>query len=508
MYSIASAYSRLLIAGLLMISLNLLSQEYIPHYQQQIKGDHWKTVCDFVQDADGNLVLAGSFEKEICIEGESYFSKYKRSLFVVSFDSIGQLNWIKILDSPGVPSLIGVKISSDQQVFLIGSFKDSLLLDEHYLAHPGRNNVFHLQLNPEGRLESFQVLLPDFSGRVLHFRLDSMNNIALGGEFKGNLITGNTELTSIGKEDIFILAFNSENKCTAAFSFGSKGSDRLKGMAKSSELELIYGSFEKDLCIGDTILNSKGQSDVFLSVFSSSWQMISTISMGGSGIDEISVAFPGLNNELLIAGSFEKTFQVEDMLLDSHGGKDIFLCQFSDSLALINSWSWGGLSDDFPLSTTLDETGQFFMTGIFKKKICFGQDTLISSSRFSNGFIVCFSDTLGVIWAKLISGGSEVIPRQLLSDGKDYLFSCGTFHGNLISDNRNWKSRRAADIFLFSYLNPCSSFILDLPSIWYLCPGEEDTLKAPAGYSSYIWNDGLFSGPNLFMTEPGLYWLQ
>ncbi len=490
------------------MSSNLLSQEYITHYQQQIKGDHWKIVYDIVQVAEGNIILAGSFEKEISIEEVSYYSKYKRSLFVASFDSIGQLHWIKILDSPGLPSFTGVRISSAQKVFLLGSFKDSLLLDEYHLACPGSNNVFYLQLNPEGEMESFKTLLPEFSGRVLHFRLDSMNNLTLGGEFKRNLNLANAKLTSKGKEDIFILAFDQEDKCITAISFGSEGSDRLKGMLKPGEHELVYGTFEKDLYIGDTILNSKGKSDIFLSRFSSSWQMISSISMGGSGFDEISVAYPWLNNELLFAGSFEKTFQVEDMLLDSHGGKDIFLCQFTDSLGLINSWSWGGMSDDFPLNMTMEETGQFFMTGIFKKKICFGQDTLISSSRFSNGFIVCFSDTLGVSWAKLISGDSEVSPWQILSDGKDYLFSCGIFHGNMVGTNINWKSRRAADIFLFSYLNPCSSFKLDLPSIWYLCPGEEDTLKVAGGYSSYLWNDSLCSGPDLVVTEPGLYWLQ
>lgn len=85
------------------------------------------------------------------------------------------------------------------------------------------------------------------------------------------------------------------------------------------------------------------------------------------------------------------------------------------------------MSDDFPLSMTMEGTGQFFLTGIFKERIYFGQDTLISSSRFSNGFIVCLSDTLGVNWSKPIPGDSEIFPRQLLADGKDYLFSYGIF---------------------------------------------------------------------------------
>ena len=508
MYPFSSFYSRIFIAGLLMISSNLLSQEYITHYQQKIKGDHWKTVCDFVKDAEGNLILTGSFEKEISIDKISYYSKYKRSLFVASFDSIGQLNWLKILDSPGLPSFIGVELSSDQKVFLLGSFKDSLLLDEHYLACTGSNNIFHLQLSTEGGIESFKILLPDFPGRVISFRLDSMNNLALGGEFKRSLNLGNTKLISKGKEDIFILAFSSEDKCTTAFSFGSKGSDRLKGIFKHGEHELVYGTFERDLYLADTILNSIGQSDIFLSRFSSSWQMISSISIGGSGSDDISVVYPGWNTELLIAGSFEKTLQVENQLLDSHGGKDIFLCHFSDSLALINSRSWGGMSDDFPFSMTMEGTGQLFLTGIFKEKICFGLDTLISSGRFSNGFIICLSDSLEINWTKPIHGNSEVIPRQILSDGEDLLFSYGTFHGKMADTDINWKSRRAADIFLFSYRNPCSSFKLDLPAIWYLCPGEEDTIKAAAGYSSYLWNDGLSSGQNLSVTEPGVYWLR
>lgn len=493
--------------GLLMISFNLLSQEYIPHYQEHIKGDHWKSISGIVQDMEGNMLIAGSFEEEIRIEETSYFSKYKRSLFVASFDSIWKLNWMRIFDSPGFPSFTGIEIS-DNNIFLLGSFKDSLFFNGHSLSSPGNNNIFHLLLDSEGGMEAFKILLPDFSGRVLQFRMDSMNRLYLGGEFKKSLNLGNTKLTSNGREDIFILTFDSDDECTAAFSFGGKGSDRLKGMSVLGGNELVYGTFEKDLFIGDTILNSKGRSDVFIASFTSSWQLISSISLGGSGSDDISVAYPGLDNELLLAGSFEKTFQVENKLFISNGGKDIFMCKLSDSLKLINSGSWGGRSDDFPLDISMDHGGKFFLSGTFKDNICFGQDTLTSSSRFSNGFILCFSDTLEVIWSRPVHGDSEVIPQQLLSDGKEFLFVYGTFHGNLVAASENWKSRRAADIFLFSYRDPCSSFKLDLPSFWYLCPGEEDTLKAAAGYSSYLWNDGLSDNSSVFVTEPGLYSLQ
>ena len=160
------------------------------------------------------------------------------------------------------------------------------------------------------------------------------------------------------------------------------------------------------------------------------------------------------------------------------------------------------------LNIGMEQTGKFFLSGIFKDKIYFGPDTLTSSSRLSNGFIASFSDTLEVIWTKLIPGDSEVIPQQLLSDGNDLLYASGTFHGNLFGANTTRKSRRAPDIFLSSYQDPCSSFKLDLPSNWYLCQGEEDTLKAPAGFYSCIWNDGLSANSTMIVTEPGLYWLE
>jgi len=493
---------------LMMFSSELLAQEYISHYQEHIKGDYWKAINGFVQDIEGNILIAGSFEEEISIEEISYSSKYKKSLFVASFDSIGKLNWMRVFDSPGFPSFIGIQTKNNKDFFLVGSFKDSLFFDEQYMASQGSNNIFYLLLNSDGVTRSSHILLDNFQGRVLQFRLDSMNHFSLGGEFKRSLILGNVKLSSNGKEDIFILSFDSEDKCTIALSFGGKGSDRLKGMVKHGKNELVYGIFEKNLHIGDTILNSTGQADVFLARFTSSWQMISSISIGGSGLDDISVVYPYLNNELLLGGSFKKTLQVENELFNSNGGKDIFLLKLSDSFELINSGSWGGRSDDFPLDISMDQTGKFFLSGIFKDEICFGIDTLNSSGRFSNGFIVCFSDTLGVTWTRLIPGDSEVIPRKLLSDGKDIIYAYGTFHKNLFCTATTWKSVKSPDIFLFSIRDPCSSFKLDLPPAWYLCPGGEDTLKAPSGFSTYLWNDGISDILSILVSEPGLYWLQ
>ncbi|MEQ8425578.1 MAG: hypothetical protein RIA63_12765, partial [Cyclobacteriaceae bacterium] len=125
--------------------------------------------------------------------------------------------------------------------------------------------------------------------------------------------------------------------------------------------------------------------------------------------------------------------------IGTNGDQDILVAKFDEGLTNIWGFSIGGLSTDFGGGLTVDNSGNMYITGIFRGTANFdpsGNGISKSMTAGSDGdiFIAKYNTNGGLIWANKIGGGFFDIGVDLELDGDGNLFLTGRFNGTVDFD--------------------------------------------------------------------------
>ena len=492
----------------LLIPGMLYSQEYLLNTKLQLKSNYWKQVGHMAINNDGNRIIAGTFEKELDVDGQFIKTQGKRSIFLAGTDTSGKPNWIQTLYCPEYSGVEGVMVSDAGVITMLGWFYDSLQIGNILLAHTGSMSVFISRFGKNGNPLEAEIILSDFRGNIKASVIDSEGQLFLGGTFKRKIILGPKVYDAKGGEDVFIFQINNQGEILNSMAIGGTGKDNIEGMLWMKDKLLVYGTFEKELPFGDTLLRSAGKSDGFLALLNSSLSYSSAKAIGGNGTDELVAVNSDASGNLYLTGSYKRSLRLGQSTYHSQGESDIFYAKLDTNLQFVNVNSWGGKGKDSPTDIFVNTERQVFITGIYNKPFIIGSDTLMVENRFSNGFLSMVSSSGQVNWVKKFTGKSEEIPNKIYEDGESAILLTGTFHSEMQFDQIKWTAEKSADVFILKYLDPCSLLEFDLPPQKVICNEQQIVLSAGAGYSNYNWNDGFANTESVEIADTGLWWVE
>ncbi len=483
-------------------------QEFITEKFYHFQGENWKQIQDIALGRNGNIIICGDFEKKLYFEGQTASFKGKRGHFITCLDSVGTVKWIKTFGCSNYSNITGMEIGQDGMIYLVGSFRDTLHFDDHSLTHEGKKHIYFSKLNASGEFLDLKILLPDFKGNLKSFYLDSSNNFILAGDFRRDIKIGNKLYASKGKSDVFFLKINVEGSIDESFTFGGKGSDELNGVTQTKNGLLLFGNFEQKIDLSDTTLISAGKNDIFVVNWDPSGHFSKVLAIGGKHNDAVQSVVTDTLQNMYISGSFKNSLDIGENMLSSNGENDIFLAKYNNQLVLKSIYKWGSLGNDKPMDLIINDKQDLFISGVYNKSIQIGNDTLQSNNRFNNGFIAMISNLKGVEWVKDFKGDSEESPQKLFANGDSRLLVAGSFLKDLKFDNNSLKSEGVADAFLINFLDPCTLLKFSLPANKTICMGATDTLHAGNGFLNYDWNNGFSESEFLIISDPGTYWVE
>ncbi len=133
-----------------------------------------------------------------------------------------------------------------------------------------------------------------------------------------------------------------------------------------------------------------------------------------------------------------------------------FLCfAYEVSNAQTPSWVWGqqgtSTQSHYGVGVCTDINGNVYMTGYFNNTIIFGSDTLHNVSGNSNIYIVKYSPSGNVIWARKDGGLNTVEPYAICSDSHGFFYLTGSFFNSTIIGTTTLTSAGNYDIFVAKY---------------------------------------------------------
>jgi len=193
---------------------------------------------------------------------------------------------------------------------------------------------------------------------------------------------------------------------------------------------VMAGEFLNEAKFGDVILNSAGGTDVFVVEYSPEGDVISAFQTGAADYDFVQDVAMDEAGNIFVLGYFYGTTQVGSDSYTSYGSQDIFIAMIDGSGKV--SWSdrIGGIMADYPSGITLDEDGNVIVAGYFYNEMMIGDTSLVSTAG-SDIFLAKFGPD-GTLMDMLQAGGSSSDQvRSVAVDTDGHIILAGSFYSDL-----------------------------------------------------------------------------
>lgn len=247
------------------------------------------------------------------------------------------------------------------------------------------------------------------------------------------------------------------------------------------------GGFQSSVKFGNNIINSNGDTDIFLVKYNSNGMLAWSLSAGSDTLADFTLSEYGTdvvtdNNFVYVTGLFLSKAKFGATELKSHGGGDIFLAKFSVDGQLIWVKSAGGATQDIPHALTLDQEGAIYVTGSFQNVAFFGDQTLHATNS-TEMFLAKYDKDGNVLWVKKSDNELKGVGKAIMC-AENYCIVSGEFESEVEFDNntRIASNKHESGIFVNQYT-------LDGQLLWSTKALESDRVSVE---DLVVWRGGVY----------------
>ena len=331
--------------------------------------------------SDGSSIITGSFQGTASFGTTNLNAAGRNDIFVAKLDSDGNFLWAKKAGGSDGDIAYAISSLSDGSSIITGSFDGNASFGSTTLTSAGNADIFIAKLDSSGNfLWAKQAGGSDYEAGASISSLSDGSSI-ITGSFLANASFGSTNLTSAGKNDVFIAKLDTDGNYLWAKQAGGSERDIGHGISSLSDgSSIITGFFDGNSNFGSTNLTSSGNFDIFISKLDSNGNFLWTKQAGGTSTD-LGYAVSTLSNgDSIITGHFQGTAQFGSTSLNSAGGADAFVAKIDNDGNYLWSQQAGSISgSEEGLSISTLSNGASITTGHFESTASFGESALTSS---------------------------------------------------------------------------------------------------------------------------------
>lgn len=336
-------------------------------------------------DAQGNIVLAGTFENSTSFAGTILTSRGLADVFVAKYSGGGSLLWARSFGGGGNDEAAALSVDqSTGEVVVTGRFAQTVDFGSSTLSSAGVYDVFVAKLSLTGAPLWAVAIGGQGDDDAAGVAVGSDGTVAVTGRFNGSLACGGTQLASAGSADIFLAKLTGAGAIRWCRRLGAERYDEPAALAMDqSDRIVVVGSFEDVTDLGAGRLQAGGLYDFFVASYSGAdgtyrWAR----RFGGTGYD-VANAVAVAGADVVVVGYFGMFGSAVDfggVILGSLGLADAFVAKYAIG---DGSYRWakgyGGTADDYVRSVAVSPTGEILVTGDFQGTTNFGGGPLVSS---------------------------------------------------------------------------------------------------------------------------------
>jgi hypothetical protein len=398
------------------------------HVWSQSFGDASAQVSRSVAvDSAGNVVVTGYFQGTTDFGSGPLISAGTLDIFVAKFDASGKPLWSKRFGDADNQEGLAVAVDGAGNVFATGGFFGSVNFGGQTLTSIGKNDIFLVKLDASGQHVWSQSFGDGSTQYASGVAVDSAGNVLLTGTMTGLVDFG--QFVTANGIDAFIAKFNSAGQHQWSKSFGQVNtmSHGLGIAVDGAGSSVIIGNFNGAADFGGGTLTSAGGWDIFVAKFNALGQHVYSKRYGDAtdGFWNVAIAVDGAGNALM-TGDFGGTVDFGGGPLTSAGNTDMFLAKLDPAGQLVFGEQFGDAGFQGGTGIAATGAGDILVTGGFTGTLDFGGDPLGNAGNFLARF-----DAMGQhIYSRQFGEPSSVLCNGLAVDSAGSSLITGHFGGD------------------------------------------------------------------------------
>ncbi len=412
---------------------------FFPVFSQSwSKVQHWggtgtETCAGLAIAADGEKILAGSFENQIQFDNNVLNATGEEDVFVCKLDVHGKAVWAKRAGSRLEDEVADIALDANENLVVAGTYWLEGEFDQIKLtAGENPKAIFVAKYNSAGQVLWAKTLNGTGLKGVKDVVIDSENSILLAGFFEKNLEIGDTLLTASGATDLFLAKFTADGTLLWAVRQGKKGDTRATALALTATGDAIVAGFYNDTtAIADTILTSGTlDQDAFVARFDKDGVPIWAKKAGGVFDSDVTGIVLDASDQIYVAGYFLGVMRLSPniSIQSSTGNSDFFLLKYNSEGTPLMARALGGRLLDQALDIAM-QNNILLVSGFYQGDLTLDSFTLSTGSTLS-GFVAGFDDHLQTKWLKNLASNAFLYASQIAADTNGNIWVGGSFVGN------------------------------------------------------------------------------
>jgi len=238
---------------------------------------------------EGYIYLLGSFNDSMEIDDQVITANDKDDWFIAVFNFEGDLKWMKNIGYKGVinrPRVLNVTSYNNVVVSGIKDYRESDSIKTQYYRG------FVKKLSKEGDIWDRTVFYNN-NYQSVHSVIDGKDNIYIVGSFEDSILfKKEKKFLSNGDKDAYVLKIDKDGNDVWLKTFGGKGEEYpLKILIDQDDRLVVTGFFHNEVDFDPTektdIRQSKGEKDTFISFFTTDGDYLKTYTFGGKKSDQM-----------------------------------------------------------------------------------------------------------------------------------------------------------------------------------------------------------------------------
>lgn len=497
-------------------ALNLRAQNLSLRWTQQFGGSGWDYVNTMVRNTSGSYILGGSMKGVLSTDTTHEELYYSNNAFLASCDTNGNILWQKTFGGIMFDNITSLS-KTHQGILISGIFQDSIFFGSLKSFTPAYTGGYSALVDTLGS----PIWLNRYGGLATISQILNCSS-PLGTSFIAGVFTDSLQLTGqplsrTGERGIFISKLLPDGSEANPFIIRATGKCNLGGISCNDSLLCIAGSFSDTLQLADTTLISIGEEDVFIALFSHEGALMQVIIAGGMGNEHVRSVLLSPEGEIGITGWFDYAFLMDNKIVTSNGGKDLFIAVLDTAFNVKWLKNIGGQGDDYGYAICKNSRNEYFVSGNFVHNMNIPDENgnLIeydASNAFGNAFVAKISSKGELKASYNLPATSEDFCKTLIVDDNGFITAAGNFYQKMnlqgIGEfNDSLVSAGERDIFILRFLDLCENFNVNAGIDTALCPGQTIELSVPDNIQYYRWMPSGMPNQNFDVQLPGTYTL-
>ncbi len=278
---------------------------------------------------------------------------------------------------------------------------------------------------------------------------------------------------------------------------GGGGSDQAYAIATDNNgHSYVTGWFTGSAHFGDIVLNSEGGKDVFLAKYNSNGEVLWAKKAWGVASNSAAGICLDWDGFPIITGWFAENIHFDETVLESWGSYDMFVARYNSAGDVIWAKSAGGEGDDYGNRVTTNLEYDVLVSGSFRYTAHFGEETTVSSEGNRDIFIANYSNVGNFHWVKRAGGEGEDRAYDIISGPDGSTYFTGLFNGKAFFGDH--------DIMCSSLLGTFVAKMNAGGNFQWVKKGTGGANDYARGYGismdgeGYVYSTGTFSGSMTF----------